>query len=353
MDKLKQTIAAIKPLDSEAVQRARERQDQLTKPQGSLGVLEQLSLQLAGIQGTEKPVIGRKVIIVMAGDHGIVAEGVSAFPQEVTPQMVANFAAGGAGINVLARHSGCEVRVVDVGVAVPIGIEGVIGRKVRPGTANIAEGPAMTREEAAAAIEAGIEVAETEIAAGADLLGTGDMGIGNTTPSSAILTVFSGAGTELTVGSGTGIGADALAHKRDVIERAIAVNQPDAGDGLDVLSKVGGLEIGGLAGVILGAAAGRVPVVIDGFISSAAAMVAASLAPGSKNYMIASHVSVEPGHKLMLDELGLKPMLFMDMRLGEGTGAALASSLVEAAAKVICEMATFAEAGVAESEEKV
>ncbi len=353
MDKLKQTIAAIKPLDSEAVQRARERQDQLTKPQGSLGVLEQLSLQLAGIQGTEKPAIGRKVIIVMAGDHGIVAEGVSAFPQEVTPQMVANFAAGGAGINVLARHSGCEVRVVDVGVAVPLEIEGVIGRKVRPGTANIAAGPAMTREEAAAAVEAGIEVAEAEIAAGADLLGTGDMGIGNTTPSSAILTVFSGAATELTVGRGTGIGTDALAHKRDVVQRAIAVNQPDAGDGLDVLSKVGGLEIGGLAGVILGAAAGRVPVVIDGFISSAAAMVAASLAPESKNYMIASHVSVEPGHKLMLEELGLKPMLFMDMRLGEGTGAALAASLVEAAAKVICEMATFAEAGVAESEEKV
>ena len=348
MNKLSQTIAAIKPLDEAAIERARQRQDQLTKPQGSLGVLEQLSLKLAGIQGTERPAIRKKVIVVMAGDHGVVKEGISAFPQEVTPQMVANFAAGGAGINVLARHAGCEVRVVDVGVAVPVSIEGVIDRKVRPGTGNIAAGPAMTPEEAVAALEAGIDIAEAEIAAGADLLGTGDMGIGNTTPSSAILTVFSGASTELTVGRGTGIGTDALAHKRAVIERAIEVNRPDAGDGLDVLAKVGGLEIGGLAGVILGAAAGRVPVVIDGFISSAAAMIAASLCPESKSYMIASHVSVEPGHRLMLEELGLKPMLFMDMRLGEGTGAALASSLVEAAAKVISEMATFAEAGVAE-----
>ncbi len=352
MDILNSTISSVKPLDETAIQAARERQDQLTKPQGSLGVLESLSVQLAGIQGRALPVIGKKVIIVMAGDHGVVAEGVSAFPQEVTPQMVANFAAGGAGINVLARHSGCEVRVVDVGVAAPVEIDGVLSRKVRPGTGNIAAGPAMSREEAVACLETGIEAAAAEIAAGADLIGTGDMGIGNTTPSSAILTVLSGVQLQHAVGRGTGIGAEALAHKREVIRRAIEINSPDPGDGLDVLAKVGGLEIGGLAGVILGAAAGRAPVVIDGFISTAAAMVAASLCPACKQYMIASHVSVEPGHQLMLDELGLKPMLFMDMRLGEGTGAALAASLVEAAAKVLTQMATFAEAGVAEKNEE-
>ncbi len=348
MQKLNSTISSIKPLDEAAMQAARRRQDQLTKPQGSLGVLEELSVQLAGIQGRALPVIDKKVIIVMAGDHGVVAEGVSAFPQEVTLQMMANFAGGGAGINVLARHSGCEVRVVDVGVAAPLDIPGVIPKKVRPGTANIAAGPAMSQEEAAAAIEAGIEVAGAELGGGATLLGTGDMGIGNTTPSSAILTVFSGAGPDVAIGRGTGIGDNALAKKQEVIKSAIEVNQPDAADPLDVLAKVGGLEIGGLAGVILGAAAGRAPVVIDGFISGAAAMIAAGLCPQCKSYMIASHVSVEPGHRLMLDTLGLKPMLFMDMRLGEGTGAALAASLAEASAKVLAEMATFAEAGVAE-----
>lgn len=353
MELLNQTIGAVKPLDAAAMKAARERQDQLTKPQGSLGVLEELSVRLAGIQGTPLPSVTKKVIIVMAGDHGVVAEGVSAFPQEVTPQMVANFAAGGAGINVLARHAGAEVRVVDVGVAAPVEIEGVIQKKVKAGTDNMAAGPAMSRDEAIAAIEVGIEIARAEIAAGADLLGTGDMGIGNTTPSSAILTVFSGAEPELTVGRGTGIDGDSLKRKREVVGRALEVNQPDATDGLDVLAKVGGLEIGGLAGVILGGAAAGVPVLVDGFISSAAAMIAASICPASKDYMIASHVSVEPGHKLMLEELGLKPMLFMDMRLGEGTGAALAASLVEASARVLSEMATFAEAGVAEkSEEK-
>ncbi|MHB0867269.1 MAG: nicotinate-nucleotide--dimethylbenzimidazole phosphoribosyltransferase [Thermoleophilia bacterium] len=352
MNKLNDTIARISGLDAEAMEQAAARQDQLTKPQGSLGILEELSIRLAGIQGDPFPSINRKVIIVMAGDHGVVAEGVSAFPQEVTPQMVANFAAGGAGINVLARHAGAEVRVVDVGVAAEVDIPGVIQKKVRPGTANMTEGPAMTHEEAVACIEAGIEVAQGEIDAGADLLGTGDMGIGNTTPSSAILTVISGAALELTVGRGTGIGAAAMEQKREAVRRAIQVNRPDPADGLDILAKVGGLEIGGLAGVILAAAANRVPVVIDGFISGAAALIAARLAPASREYMIASHVSVEPGHKLMLEELGLKPMLFMNMRLGEGTGAALASSLVEASAKVLSQMATFGEAGVAEQDEE-
>lgn len=351
MEKIKKTIENIEPLNEAAMELARKRQDQLTKPQGSLGILEELSIQMAGIQGSEFPAISKKVIIVMAGDHGVVAEGVSAFPQEVTPQMVANFAAGGAGINVLSRHVGAEVRVVDIGVAASCkDIPGVTHRKVRPGTANMTQGPAMTREEAAACVRAGIEIAKQAVKDGADLLGTGDMGIGNTTPSSAILTVYSGASLEHTVGRGTGIGASALEQKREAVRRAIEVNQPDAADAIDVLAKVGGLEIGGLAGVILGAAACRVPVVIDGFISTAAAIIAAAFCPASKDYMIASHVSVEPGHKLMLEELGLKPMLFMNMRLGEGTGAALASGLVEASCKVLSEMATFGEAGVSEKE---
>jgi nicotinate-nucleotide--dimethylbenzimidazole phosphoribosyltransferase len=309
MSELEKTIAAVKDLDHDAMKQAAARQDQLTKPQGSLGVLEELSIRLAGIQGDPMPRITRKVIVVMAGDHGVVAEGVSAFPQEVTPQMVANFAAGGAGINVLARHAGAEVRVVDMGVAADTDNPMVLNRKIRQGTANMVEGPAMSRKEAVAAVEAGIGVAEDEIAAGADLLGTGDMGIGNTTPSSAILAVFSGVSAEQATGRGTGIDNGALNVKREVIRRAIETNRPDPKDGLDVLAKVGGLEIGGLAGVILGAAAARVPVVIDGFISGAAALVAASLCPRAKDYMIASHVSVEPGHKLILEELGLKPML--------------------------------------------
>jgi len=352
MGKLDDTISSIDGLDLKSMRLARERQDQLTKPQGSLGVLEELSVKLAGIQQRPIPEVNKKVIIVMAGDHGVAAEGVSAFPQEVTPQMVGNFAAGGAGINVLARHAGAEVRVVDMGVAAPVDIPGVINRKVRPGTANMAVGPAMSLEEAIACIEAGIEVAEEAIADGADLLGTGDMGIANTTASSAILTVFSGVDLELSVGRGTGIDNDGVTRKLEIIRQAIRINQPDKEDALDVLAKIGGLEIGGLAGVILGAAANRVPVIIDGFISGAAALVAASLCPECRNYMIASHVSVEPGHKLMLEELALKPMLFMDMRLGEGTGAALASSLVEASCKVLAEMATFAEAGVSEKEEE-
>lgn len=352
MNKLQETIANVRALDSEAMELAAARQDQLTKPQGSLGVLEELSIRLAGIQGNPLPAVRRKVIIVMAGDHGVVSEGVSAFPQEVTPQMVANFAAGGAGINVLSRHSGAEVRVVDIGVAADVDIPGIIQRKIRPGTANMVEGPAMTHEEAVASIETGIEVAEDEIEAGADLLGTGEMGIGNTTASSAILAVFSGADIAQATGRGTGIDTGGLHLKREVIRRAIERNQPDSADALDVLAKVGGLEIGGLAGVILGGAANRVPVIIDGFIASAAALVAARLCPAARDYMIASHVSVEPGHKLLLEELGLKPMLFMDMRLGEGTGAALAANLVEASAKILSEMATFADAGVSEKNDQ-
>ena len=348
MRKLQQVVNSIGELDERAMRMARERQNQLTKPSGSLGILEDLSVKLAGITGNAAPVIGRKVVIVMAGDHGVTAEGVSAFPPEVTPQMVLNFAAGGAAINVLARHVGADVTVVDIGVAADVETPGVINRKVRKGTDNIAIGPAMSREEAIACLEVGIEIADREVDKGATLLATGDMGIGNTTPSSAILAAFTGFPASEVVGRGTGVEEEALARKRTVVEKALMVNAPNPEDPIDVLSKVGGLEIGGLAGAIIGSAARRVPVVIDGFISGAAAMLASRIAPRSVDYMIASHVSAEQGHRRMLEYLGLTPMLHMDMRLGEGTGAVLAMDLVEAAAKVINEMATFAEAGVSE-----
>ncbi len=346
MQILKNTLRQIRALDQEAMAAARTRLDNLTKPQGSLGMLEDLAERLAGIYGNPLPAIGEKAVIVMAGDHGVVSEGVSAFPQEVTPQMVLNFIAGGAGINVLARHAGARVVVVDVGVAQPVEHPLLVQRNVRRGTRNLAQGPAMTPEEAVAALEAGIEVAEAEIARGANLLATGDMGIGNTTPSSAILAAVSGYPVERLVGRGTGINDERLAQKVRVIQTALATNRPDPRDGLDILAKVGGLEIGGLAGVILAAAAHRIPVVVDGFISTAAALIASRLHPQATNYMIASHVSVEPGHRIMLDLLGLEAMLHVKMRLGEGTGAALAMHIVEGATKVLREMATFADAGV-------
>lgn len=350
MSLFEETLRSIKPLDEKAMETARERQDQLTKPAGSLGVLEDISIKLAGITGNIINAVDNKAVVVMAGDHGVTEEGVSAFPKEVTPQMVLNFINGGAAINVLARHVGAKVRVVDVGVATAINDPGVTSRKVRNGTSNFTKGPAMTREEAIKAIEAGIEVANEEIDNGANLLATGDMGIGNTTPSSAILIALTAKSADGLVGKGTGINNGVLDHKKEVIEDAISLLKPDKNDPIDVLSKVGGFEIGALAGLILGAASRRVPVVIDGFISGAAALIAGRISPQSKDYMIASHVSVEPGHKVILDELGLKPMLHMDMRLGEGTGAALAMSLVDAATKIMKEMATFAEAGVSEKE---
>jgi len=352
MENLKLAIGGIRGLDERAMNLARERQDQLTKPQGSLGMLEEISVKLAGITGNPRPMIGDKVVIVMAGDHGVVKEGVSAFPQEVTPQMVYNFITGGAGINVLARHVSARVTVVDVGVAAEINDPHVRVRKVKAGTDNMARGPAMSREEAISAIEVGMETVKEEIQGGATIIGTGDMGIGNTTPSSAIVAVLGGLPVEAVVGRGTGIDDDRLRQKINVIREAIRVNNPDPGDALDVLAKVGGLEIAGLTGCILGAAANHIPVIVDGFISGAAALVAARLAPKAANYMMASHVSAEPGHKMTLDIIGLKPMLNMDMRLGEGTGAALAMNIIEAACKVLSEMATFAEAGVSEVTEK-
>ncbi len=326
---------------------ARQRQSHLTKPAGSLGRLEELSIQLAGIQANPRPQAGRKAVIVMAGDHGVVAEGVSAYPSAVTSQMVYNFLNGGAAINVLARQAGARVTVVDVGVATDFkGVAGLVHRKVAPGTHNMALGPALTRAEAEQAVQVGIDVANAEAARGLDMLATGEMGIGNTTPSSAITALYSGLPVSQVVGRGTGVDDSGLSRKISAIQRALEVNQPDPSDPLDVLAKVGGLEIAGLAGVVIGAAANRVVVVIDGFISTAAALIAVRLAPETQPYLIAAHQSVEAGHLALLRLLGLRPLLDLDLRLGEGTGAVLAFHLLEAAAHILNEMATFESAGV-------
>lgn len=347
MGLLEETVSAIPPPDARAAQEARKRQDILTKPRGALGRIETLSVQLAGIVGTPRPRLGPKAIVVMVGDHGVTAEGVSAYPSEVTPQMVLNFLRGGAAINVLARHAGARVVVVDVGVAADLPAHpGLQKRKVSRGTRNFAKEPAMSREEARRAVEVGIEVVEEEFQRGLGLLGTGDMGIGNTTPSAALASVFTGQPPAQVAGRGTGIDDAMLHHKIEVIEGALRLHRPDPKDALDVLAKVGGLEIGAIAGAILGAARRRIPVLVDGFISGAGALVAAGLAPRAKEYMIASHCSVEPGHRIVLDHLGLKPLLDFDMRLGEGTGAALATFVVEGAAKILDEMATFQDADI-------
>jgi nicotinate-nucleotide--dimethylbenzimidazole phosphoribosyltransferase len=348
MTLLESTISSIGALDEAAMAAARDRQSRLTKPPGSLGKLEDISVRVAGIQRIARPDVSQKTVFVMAGDHGVAAQGVTAYPQAVTAQMVANFAAGGAAINVLARSAGAHVAIVDMGVASPIPpCEGLISKRIAPGTADFSCGPAMSREQARRALEAGIEVFQAEAASpGVQLAATGDMGIGNTTPSAAIIAAFTGRPPAEVAGRGTGIDDARLEHKIAVIERALAVNTPDPDDALDVLAKVGGFEIGGLAGVILAAAAGRVPVVIDGVISGAAALVAVGLAPQVKDFLLAGHLSTEPGHRATLAHLGLQPLLDLDMRLGEGTGAVLAMSLVEAAVKTLNEMATFDEAGV-------
>ena len=352
-DLLSETIKKIGPLNKKSMDEARARQDTLTKPQGSLGRLEELSIQMAGIQGKPIPQIRYKAVITMAGDHGVVSEGVGNWPQDVTAQMVANFLHGGAGINVIARQAGARVVVVDMGVASKLKANlQLLDRKVAPGTQNIAAGPAMTREQAIKAIETGIEIVTGEMSRGLDIVGTGDMGIGNTTPSAAICAVITGKTAAEVTGRGTGIDDKQLAHKIEVVNKALSVNHPDAKQPLEVLAKVGGFEIGGLAGVMLGAAANRIPVVIDGFISGAAALIATSLAPRVKDYLIAAHVSAEAGHRLMLKHLGLKPLLDLEMRLGEGTGAALGIFLSETAARILAEMATFTEAEVSEKNEE-
>jgi len=347
MSLLEQTIAAIGVLDAAAMQAARERQSQLTKPPGSLGRLERLSIQIAGIQRQARPDVSRKALFVMAGDHGVVAEGVTAFPQDVTWQMVANFAAGGAAINVLARQLGAKVVVVDVGVVGDAPASpAVIVKKVGRGTQNMAVGPAMAREEAVRALEVGIEVLEAELDPPLQLAGVGDMGIGNTTPSAAIISTFTGLPPAAVAGRGTGIDDAMHAHKVSVIARSLAANRPDPSDALGVLAKVGGFEIGAMAGAMLAAAARRVPVVVDGVISGAAALIAAGLSPKVKDFLIAGHRSVEPGHRAALEHLGLEPLLDLEMRLGEGTGGAIAMHVVEAAVRTLNEMATFADAGV-------
>ncbi len=343
------TIPAI---DINAAKQAKERQNNLTKPAGSLGRLEEISIQLAGMKADPYPRVDRKAVIVMAADHGVAREGVSAFPAEVTQQMVLNFLNGGAAINVLARQAGAGVFIVDIGVAADFdpSLPGLLHRKVARGTRNMAGGPAMTGEEAEKALTCGMDVMTQIAKKGIDLVATGDMGIGNTTPSSAIAAVMTGLPVAKVTGRGTGIDDDALAHKIKVIEQAIALNQPDPKDALDVLCKVGGLEIAGLAGVMIAAAARRIPVVVDGFISAAAALIAVGLAPDVHKYLFGAHKSVEIGQHAIHKHLGIIPLIDLNLRLGEGTGAVLAFHLIEAASRILREMATFAEAGVSDKE---
>ena len=348
---IKVIIDQIPSLDEAAMWLARTRQDTLTKPRGSLGRLEELSIQLAGMKADPFPSVERKAVIVMAADHGVTAEGVSAYPAEVTRQMVLNFLRGGAAINVLARQAGARVTVVDIGVAADFEpTPGLTQRKVMCGTRNMAEGPAMSREEAEQAIQVGMDVLNEEATRGLDIVATGDMGIGNTTASSAIVAMLTGLPLTKVAGRGTGIDDQGLERKIKVIEQAFAVNQPNANDPMDVLHKVGGLEIAGLAGVMIAAASQRIPIIVDGFISTAAAMIAVALAPRVREYLIGAHQSVEVGHRAMLEHLNIAPLLDLNLRLGEGTGAALAFHLVEAAVRILREMSTFDEAGVSDKE---
>jgi nicotinate-nucleotide--dimethylbenzimidazole phosphoribosyltransferase len=353
LGKLQEVINSIKPVDTSRTNAIQAQLDNLTKPQGSLGRLEELARKYCLITGKDKPTIRNKIIFTFAGDHGVTEEGVSAFPKEVTPQMVLNFLRGGAGVNVLAKHVGARVIVVDMGVDYDFEpTEGLEIRKINRGTRNMTKGPAMTRDEAERAVLAGIELVE-KYKDGLDLLGTGDMGIGNTTPSSAIVSVITGTEPGMVTGRGTGIDDHSLRNKVEIIKKAISVNDPNPKDALDVLARVGGYEIAGIAGLVLGAALHRIPVVIDGFISTAGALIAAEMNPLVKDYMIAAHQSVEIGHRKMLEHLEQVPLLDLNLRLGEGTGAALGMSLIEAGVKILGEMATFADAGVAEKSEGV
>jgi nicotinate-nucleotide--dimethylbenzimidazole phosphoribosyltransferase len=351
MGQLQDILKEIKPVDTSRAAMVQARLDNLTKPQGSLGRLEELAKKYCLITGKDAPSIRNKLIFTFAGDHGVTDEGVSAFPKEVTPQMVFNFLRGGAGVNVLAKHVGAKVIVVDMGVDFEFEPQqGLEIRKIAYGTRNMARGPAMTREEAERAILAGIDLVN-KYREGLDLLGTGDMGIGNTTASSAIASVLTGIDPGRVTGRGTGIDDRSFKNKVAVIKKAISVNRPDPNDALDVLAKVGGYEIAGIAGLVLGAALHRIPVVVDGFISTAGALIAAKLVPKVKGYIIAAHQSVEIGHRTMLEHLEQVPLLDLNLRLGEGTGAALGMSLVEAGIKILGEMATFADAEVSEKKE--
>jgi len=344
---LEDTIKTIKPLDRTIESAAQRRLDSLTKPQGSLGKLEGLARQIASIQGRVPLRIGPKMLFVVAADHGITEEGVSAYPKEVTAQMTWNFLRGGAAINVLARHYGVGVNVIDAGVDCDFGaVRGLRNCKIRRGTANLSRGPAMTHDDARQSIDTGIRLVQEIAAADLFLLGAGEMGIGNTTTAAAMLCALTGVFPGEVAGRGTGINDDTLEKKVSAIERGLLLNRPDPSDPVDVLAKIGGLEIGTLAGLMLGAAAFRIPMVLDGFISGIAALLACRLCPSVRDVLFASHLSAERGHGLALEELKLTPLLDLQMRLGEGTGACIVMHLIEAAARLMNEMETFESAGV-------
>jgi nicotinate-nucleotide--dimethylbenzimidazole phosphoribosyltransferase len=349
MSLLEHTIHAIPAtLNQDAFTAAKDRLLNQAKPPGSLGIMEDISARLAAIKGAIDVHLTNKRIITCAGDHGVTQEGVSLFPAEVTPQMVLNFAGGGASVNVIGKHAGAIVKAADIGVNFDFDPDlPIFHKKVRHGTANFTKEPAMTRDEAIQSIEAGIEiVGELMAEAPVDLLGTGDMGIGNTTPSSAIIAAFSGIPVEKLTGRGTGIDDAALNNKISVIQRGLDLHRPNPSDPLDILSKVGGLEIGGLAGLVLGAAAHGIPVICDGLISTAGALIACELAPAAKQYLFASHKSVEIGHKYMHDRLGLTPLIDLQFRLGEGTGAAVCMELLDLSTRILADIKTFEEVGV-------
>jgi nicotinate-nucleotide--dimethylbenzimidazole phosphoribosyltransferase len=353
---LNEILKGIEPVDQHWIQKAQERTTQLVMPTRALGRLHEISERLCGIQQSLKPSIDRKAVLIMAGDHGIVTEGVSAYPQEVTGAMVQTFLAGGAGINAISGLIGAYVWVVDMGIIPELdsndmaGSDRLVINKIGNGTSNFAVGPAMSLEMAEQSILAGFQQATLLFEKGIDILGTGDMGIGNTTPSSAIGAVITGSDLKAMVGRGTGVDDEGLVVKKAAIERGIRVNRPNRDDGLDVLSKLGGFEIGGIAGSVLAGAYHKRPVVIDGFISTAGALIAHSLCPTVADYMFSGHCSEEPGHRVMLNYLKLQPILDLGMRLGEGTGGALAMSIMEGAVRVFTEVLTFAEAGVADKE---
>jgi nicotinate-nucleotide--dimethylbenzimidazole phosphoribosyltransferase len=349
MSLLEHTIGSIsKTLNQEAFDAANHRLANQAKPPGSLGIMEDISARLAAIKGTIDVRLTNKRIVTCAGDHGVTQEGISLFPAEVTPQMVLNFAGGGASVNVIGKHAGAIVKAADIGVNYDFDPDlPIFHKKVRHGTANFTREPAMTREEAIGSIEAGIEILEELMAESpVDLLGTGDMGIGNTTPSSAIIAAFSGIPVEKLTGRGTGIDDAALKNKIAVIQKGLDLHKPNPSDPLDILSKVGGLEIGGLAGLVLGAAAHGIPVICDGLISTAGALIACELAPFARQYLFASHKSVEIGHKYMHDRLGLTPLIDLQFRLGEGTGAAVCMELLDLSTRILADIKTFEEVGV-------
>lgn len=352
MSKLESCISSIAPVDRKLEPAIQAHLDDLTKPQGSLGRLEALAMRYALARGTATPTLTRKRICCFAGDHGVADEGVSAYPKEVTPQMVLNMLRGGAAINVLSRHAGAELRIVDMGVDYDFSTAGgLIDRKVRRGTRNFTKGPAMTNAEARQAIEAGIALAEDAAREGIDLLGTGEMGIANSTPAAALMSAYLSLPAEDLTGRGTGVDDHGLKRKQSAINRAIEVNRAALSDPLSTLTALGGLEIAGIAGLVLGGAAKRIPVVVDGFISSAGALAALRIQPACADYLFFSHRSAEQGHRVFFESLRTTPILEFDMRLGEGTGAALAMTVIDAALKIYNEMATFSSAHVSRKED--